>query len=194
MRTLAAVLVSAFLAAAQSRLSTEEAAQGWILLFDGESTFGWTSEGGAEWKVVDGALVAETGQYGWLRHNAVFADFELQADFRTAADGNSGIFLRSNRGGSPHVSGYELQIFDGHEKYPTGSIVAHAAAKGAKIKGGEWQTFHVTARGPAIEVRLDGNAVLKMSDRKSPAGHIGLQFNPGKKIEFRNVRLRPLAM
>jgi hypothetical protein len=188
---LAAALLSA---QTPNKLTPAEAAQGWVLLFDGESLFGWTPEGGSEWKVVDGAIVAEAGQYGWLRHNAAFADFELHCEFRTAADGNSGIFLRSARTGAPHLTGYELQIFDTHPQFPTGSIVGHTPAQGAKIRPNEWQSFDVRFVGQRLEVSLDGKPVLTARDGKSAAGHVGLQFNPGKKIEFRNVRLRPLGL
>src|SRR5215208_3331710 len=90
--TLSLLAATIFAAAQPNTVTPEEAAQGWVLLFDGESLFGWTPEGKTDWKVVDGALVADSGEYGWLRHNAPFADFELRVDFRTAADGNSGVF------------------------------------------------------------------------------------------------------
>ena len=54
-------------------LSPKEIDDGWILLFDGESLFGWTKEGGADWRVADGALVADSGDTGWLQQNSVFA-------------------------------------------------------------------------------------------------------------------------
>ena len=184
----------ALLAQAQNTLRPEEVAQGWVLLFDGASLNGWASEGGAQWKIQDGVLRAESGTYGWLRHRAPFADFELIAEFRTAAGGNSGIFLRSAPGGSPHITGYELQIFDGHARYPTGSVLAHASAQGHPIRAGEWQRFHVLARGPLIQVTLDSKPTVAFRDGKAPAGHIGLQYNPGKPIEFRNLRVRPLGL
>jgi len=48
----------------------------------------------------------------------------MKCDFRTAADGNSGIFLRSAKEGNPHETGYELQIFDQHPQFPTGGLWA----------------------------------------------------------------------
>jgi hypothetical protein len=42
-------------------------------------------------------------------------------------------------------------------------------------------------------VTLDGKRVLSWNDGKSSSGHIGLQFNPGKKIEFRNIKLKPIV-
>lgn len=196
MRASLTLIVAATLLAADTpnKLSPSEAAQGWVLLFDGESLFGWTPEGGAQWKVVDGAIVAGSGEYGWLRHNAAFGDFELRCEFRTGADGNSGVFLRSGRGLMPHLTGYELQIFDTHPQFPTGSIVGHTEANGGKIRPGEWQSFDVRFVGKRVEVSLDGKPILNAVDGKSAAGFVGLQFNPGKKVEFRNIRLRPLGL
>src|SRR6185369_10600686 len=96
-------------------LTPKEVEEGWVLLWDGETTFGWESFGKAEWKVQDGVLSASSGDSGWLASNTPFADFVLMADFRTGADGNSGIFLRSSKENQPHQTGYELQIFDAHK-------------------------------------------------------------------------------
>ena len=89
-----------------------------LLLFDGATTFGWAQENGAKWRIADGALIADAGESGWIRHHATFNDFLLKADFKAAADGNSGIFLRAAPDGRPWDSGYELQIFDQHPKGP----------------------------------------------------------------------------
>jgi hypothetical protein len=194
MKRIIVLLSAALSCAAANTLTTDEAADGWLLLFDGESTFGWTAEGGGQWKVADGVLLAEAGEYGWLRHNTEFADFELRLQFRTAADGNSGVFIRASRDGQPHLTGYEVQIFDAHAHYPTGSLVGHAAAKGGAIKPGEWQTMEITANGANFVVKLDGKTLLNARDGKSRAGHIGLQYNKGSKIEFRDIRLKPLGL
>jgi hypothetical protein len=188
------LLTAVTLVAQNSTVTSEEASQGWVSLFDGQSLSGWTPQGSAQWKVVDGAIVADEGDYGWLRYDKPYSDFDLKLEFRTAADGNSGVFVRSNAEGAPHLTGYEVQIFDKHEKFPTGSIVGHVAAKtpGA-IKPGEWQTMEIRAVGQRIMVKLDGNTLLDTRDGKSKAGYIGLQYNRGKKIEFRNVRIRPVA-
>jgi hypothetical protein len=191
---LVCVFLTVALLAKENNVTSEEAAQGWIALFDGETLFGWSPEGKAQWKVVDGAIVADSGEYGWLRHEAAFADFQLKAEFRTAADGNSGIFIRASREGAPHLTGYEVQIFDQHEKYPTGSLVGHAAAKGGAIKPGEWQMMEIATVGDRFLVKLDGNLLVDARDLKSRVGHIGLQYNKGKPIAFRNLKLRPLGL
>lgn len=169
------------------------ASPGWAPLFNGKTLQGWTPEMAAQWHVADGAIVADAGGYGWLRSAKTYSDFELKCDFRTAAGGNSGIFLRSAKDGNPHETGYELQIFDQHPQYPTGSFVGHVAASAkVPIKPNQWQTYDVLAKGDQFVIKLDGKMVLDTRQNKSASGYIGLQYNPGKKIEFRNIQVRPL--
>jgi len=188
------LLCASALLGQNNSLTQKEAADGWILLFDGESLFGWTQEGKAQWRAADGALVADAGDSGYLRSNSAFADYILKCDYRTDAEGNSGIFLRSAKEGQPHVTGYELQIFDKHPKFPTGSLVNHIVAKPVKPAPGQWHSYEVSMMGDHFRVKLDGKEVLNGKDTKSKAGHIGLQYNKDRKIEFRNVKLKPLGL
>ena len=181
------------LAAQQNSLSSKEISDGWILLFDGESAFGWAEEGGAKWSVSDGALVP-SGESGYLRSNSAFADYILRIDYRAPAEENSGIFLRSAREGQPHVTGYELQIFGRHPEYPTGSLVNHIKGKPVNPAPDRWHTFEVTAQGDRFIVKLDGKTVLDGRDSKSAMGHIGLQYNKDKPVQFRNIKLKPLGL
>ena len=196
--SLAGLLLGTWGAVAQdvpNRLTPQEIAQGWVLLWDGESMFGWESHGGAEWKITGGALVGDSAQGGWIGTTTAFADYELRCEFRTAADGNSGVFLRSAREGAPHQTGYELQIYDAHPGgYNTGSLVGYAKASEARIVPGQWNRFEVTAEGDRYVVAYNGKRILDARDGQHPVGVIGLQYNQGKKVEFRNLKLRPLGL
>lgn len=187
------LFLGAALCAQHNALTPKEAADGWILLFDGESLFGWTQEGKAQWRAAGGVLSA-AGENGWLRTNTPFADFELRIDWRTGEDGNSGVFLRSAKEGAPHETGYELQIWNQHPEFPTGSLVNHLKGRRANPAPNQWHTYEVRATGDRWVVRINGREVLDGRDAKSRAGHIGLQFNAGKPIEFRNIKLRPLGL
>ncbi|HWQ56130.1 MAG TPA: DUF1080 domain-containing protein [Bryobacteraceae bacterium] len=187
------LLLTATLFAQHTSLTPKEISDGWVLLFDGETLFGWTPEGKAQWRASGGVLTAE-GENGWLRSNAAFADFEMKCDWRTGADGNSGVFLRSAKDGAPHETGYELQIWNQHPKYATGSLVNHVAAKRIRPAADRWHTFEVQAVGSQWVVKVDGKKVLDASDPKSKTGHFGLQYNKDKKIEFRNIKVRPLGL
>jgi hypothetical protein len=175
------------------RLCLLLATGGWVTLFDGKTLQGWVNEGGANFRVEQGVITVDHGPYTWLRSEKSYRDYELVVEFKTAADGNSGIFLRSAATGKPHETGYEVQIFDGHKDYPTGGVVGHAkGASGVKLKPDVWNTYEVKHQGKRMVVKLNGKEVLDWSDDKATAGHIGLQFNPNKPISFRNIKIREL--
>jgi hypothetical protein len=81
----------------------------WISLFNGKDLTGWTvkcrpgdKDKRGYWKVVDGAIEAETPpgskhHYIWLQSDEEYGDFELKLKVQTFADttGNSGIQVRS---------------------------------------------------------------------------------------------------
>ncbi len=89
---------------------------------------------------------------------------------------------------------YELNIADpSAHPFPTGSFTQRKRCEGDHTST-EWQTFEVTADGGHFAVKLGGKTVLDYTDPKPvPRGHVGLQFNTGK-IEFRNIKLKPLGL
>mgnify|MGYP000911228703 CR=1 FL=1 len=178
-RNLLALLPAPLLAAAR-----------WKRLFNGKDLGGWTATAG-DWKVAGGAIVCESGESGWLRAAGTYADFILELEFRTAPDGNSGVFIRAAEQGRPWETGYEVQIYDTHPTHPTGSLVGAIVAKGGKLTGA-WQKMVITARGNAFEVAIDGQRVAQGTDAKSARGYVALQYNKGKKIAFRRLRIREL--
>jgi hypothetical protein len=194
---IAAICTGVTAAQAPNTLTAKEKAEGWILLFDGKSLGGWESHG-ADWRAENGVLVADSGKPGWLGTTATYGDFILKAEFRTGAKTNSGIYIRAARqGGAPRQTGYEVQIRDFPEPnenpvYLTGSLVRHAQAKGAAIVPDQWNTFEITAQGDHFVVLYNGAKVLDARDSKSASGVIGIEFN-NARIEFRNLKLRPLG-
>lgn len=180
-----------------NRLSAEEAAAGWIRLFDGDTMFGWKpNSADINWKITDGVVHADQGEPGLLVTTTEFADYELRCDYRLSKGGNSGIFLRSLFvPKDPVTDCYELNMCDSHPAFPTGSLVG--VVKPDRVIDGEeaWHTYHVVALGNKIEVKFDGQKVLSFTDTRPVArlkGVIGLQKNAGK-AEYRNIYLRPLS-
>jgi hypothetical protein len=180
-------------------LDRPRAAEGWISLFDGHSLMGWRRhDDGADWQVVDGVITAAEGPIDLLCTAVPFANYELEIDFRMAAGGNSGVFLRTDdRPGKVDVDCYELNIADSHPQgFTTGALVGRKATEQPIVGSGEWKTFHVTAEGNRFTVYLDGNLVLDYTDASATpraSGLIGLQKNAGK-VEFRNIFLKPLGL
>ena len=108
-----------------NRLSDAEAALGWRLLFDGESTGGWRGahrDGFPEagWEVRDGeltVLASETGgeRGGGIVTRETFSAFELQLEFRMTEGANSGIkyLVTEGYGSAPGSAvAFEYQILD----------------------------------------------------------------------------------
>ena len=185
-----------FVAGAPNMLTQEEIDDGWILLFDGESMFGWTAASPVDWRVEDGAIVATQGKLGLLHTLGDFDNYVLSLDFRAAAQTNSGVFLRTApvcMDAGPHGEGYELNIAPPDNPFPTGSLVQRARISQLRETGG-WQRYWVLVLGSRIEVWLNDSRVLGYTDPVPLlSGKIGLQFNQGR-IEFRNIKLKPLLL
>ncbi len=174
-------------------LSKEQIADGWILLFDGSTTLGWKTVGGAKWKVAAGAFVSNEGT-GWILTTTEFTDFTLKVDFRVGDGGNSGIAFRAADGPKPYATGFEMQIGDHMRKEPTGSIEHVAAAPAGARKPNAWQSAVITAKGDHLTVVLDGKKLVDTRSPKFNRGVIAFQRgDPQRKVEFRNVYLKPLA-
>ena len=183
-------------AAEHNRLSADELAEGWILLFDGESLFGWTAAHQADWKVVDGVITAsQADQPGLLHTTSQFGNFALKVDFRIEKGGNSGVFLRTSPNPQPKGGRcYEVNIapWDDNE-YPTGSIVERARVT-RDLSREDWQRFEIVADGGRVTVKVNDQPAIDYTDpRPLGRGYIGLQFRQGK-VEFRNIKLKPLGV
>jgi hypothetical protein len=95
---IAAGLATGMAAAADKKpntLSPEEVAAGWIMLFDGETTFGWRVVEG-EAKAKDGLLVVGGRKATKLESTADFAELDYRFQMKTADGGacaGGGLFL-----------------------------------------------------------------------------------------------------
>ncbi len=177
-----------------NQLTKDEIAQGWILLFDGETTFGWKHDSNADWSVEDGAVVVSLGDMSLLYTSVQFSDYVLKVDFRSEPGTNSGIFLSTSPDPADVASDcYELNIAGQDNPYPTGSLVQRAKVEGDH-ESDAWQSYEVRVEKGNVNIMLDGKEILTYVD---PApigrGHIGLQRNAGK-VQFRNIKLKPLGL
>src|SRR5512137_1007979 len=90
-------------AAANNQLTEQQQAEGWKILFDGQTLNGWRPFKNSEctsWNVEDGALhcLADTDSVT-LKHNDIltndtYQNFELVFDWKISAKGNSGVMYR----------------------------------------------------------------------------------------------------
>jgi hypothetical protein len=165
----------------------------WKVLFDGKSLDGWETHWANNWKAQDGALVCDATEPSWLSTTSSFSDYILKLEFRGAAKVNSGIFLRSQKEGQPHITGYELQIWDYQPAgYNTGSLVGSVKASPVKIIPDQWNSYEITAKGDHFVIVLNGKMLLDAHDAKHASGVIGFQCQKDNRIEFRNIKVLPL--
>jgi hypothetical protein len=160
---------------APNTLTEAERAEGWVLLFDGETTAGWRNYRadtlGRGWQVVDGALTrARRG--GDIITREQFANFELVLEWRLnprGPAGNSGIFYRATE--APlviYMGAAEMQILD-NQRHPDGR--SELTSSGANYglhpvphrytrPVGQWNEVRIRAEGNHIQHWLNGNKVV----------------------------------
>ena len=154
---------------------------------------GWRQIGTANWQIVDGEFVADSGN-GHLVTAENYEDFHLVADFWVNEGANSGIFFRvSNPDAIADSSAYEANIFDNRpdQSGRSGGIVNFAAPLEVINTPDKWNTYEITAEGDHIVVLLNGVKTVDFHDATYKAGPISLQYGAGV-VKFRNVRIQGL--
>jgi hypothetical protein len=173
---------------------------GWITLFDGKNLDNWKPIGTANWKLEDGAVVADNGN-GFLVSNNDYADFQLRVEFWIESKTNSGVFIRcTNPNEVTGKTAYEVNIWDTRpvQKYGTGAIVDVAAVDPMPTAGGKWNVYEITAKGDTFTVVLNGQKTVDGAHAdKFAKGRIALQHGKGVSdesgiVKFRKVEIKPL--
>jgi hypothetical protein len=192
--------------------------EGFTPLFNGKDLTGWTVTPGGKKELwgadAEKGILFVNGGGGWLMTEKEYGDFEIRVDYKIPEKGNSGVALRAPLEGDPAYKGMEIQILDDawHKAnlkglkptQLTGSIYdVVPPSKDATKPVGEWNTMHITAKGPKVTVVLNGTTIVEanLEDHKDRAdkhpgllrtkGHLGLQSH-SERVEFRNVYVKPL--
>ena len=203
-RSAIALLVTGFAALSYSPQASSESA--WVTLFDGKTLDNFNKIGDANWRVEDGAIVADKGN-GFLVSKNSYGDYQIRAEFWVEPDSNSGIFIRcADPEKVTAENAYEVNIWDMRPdpSYGTGAIVNVAKVDPMPKAGGKWNVYEITAKGPALTVVLNGQKTVDgVQDAKLANGRIALQHGLGNKddkgvandkgmVKFRKVEIKPL--
>ena len=196
-RTVALVVIAcASLIGAQPARAQE----GWTVLFDGKNLDHFNKIGDANWRIEDGAVVADKG-VGMLVTKESYTDFQIRAEFWADEDANSGIYIRCTDPQKISTdNAYEVNIYDKRPEpiYGTGAIVNIGKVDPMPKAAGKWNTYEITAKGPEFTVVLNGQTTVKgAKDEKFKSGPIALQYGAGVVkdkgvIKFRKVEIKPL--
>ena len=92
--TLAALALAGAAAVQLASNATGQTGPGWTQVFDGKSLNGFDQVGEANWRVDDGAIVADQGKGGHLVSKQSYKNFLIYAEFWSDEKANSGIFVR----------------------------------------------------------------------------------------------------
>jgi hypothetical protein len=178
-------------------LAAAQSGPGWVTLVDGTSLDGWDRVGESNWRVEDGAIVADkltSKTPAYLVSKNSYKDFMLHVEFWASDDANSGIFLRcADPVNISDRTCYEVNIFDQRPDptYGTGAIVQFAEVSPMPKAGGKWNTFEITAKGRQITVVMNGQKTADIRSGFFVEGPITLQYGAGQ-MKFRKVAIKPL--
>lgn len=172
---------------APNTLSAEEKEQGFVLIFDGESTEGWRGYGKdhfpAAWIIEDGALKcqgsgrgeagAEDG--GDILYDKVFSNFHLKLEWKISEGGNSGIFYLGQE--TPDYdfiwkTAPEMQVLD-NERHPDAMLGKDGNRQAGSLydlipadpqnanPAGEWNSAEVICYKGTVVHKQNGETVLE---------------------------------
>ncbi len=196
------------IATENNKLSDQESAQGFKLLFDGKSLDGWQHKG--NWVIEKGSLACpKRGGDIVYTLTKVPDDFELRFDWKASKGCNSGVYYRPGQ--------YEYQVLDNINS-PYGKNARQSAAslffcmapsQDLAKPHDVWNEARIVCKGTVIQHWLNGGAVvdfdytdprwkreleilnIRGGDLTLRGAQLKLQDH-GQPVWFRNVRLRAI--
>ena len=172
--------------------------EGFVPLFNGKDTAGWTyrSSGGdggkigKGYQVENGILFCTKENSGDLFTEKEYDNFVLRFDFKLEPNANNGIGVRAPIEGDKSVAyrGIEIQVLDDTgSQYTTlkpwqyhGSIYGCVAAKRGSLKPvGEWNSEEISVNGRNIKVTLNGNVIVDANLDKDVTDPEVIKAHPG---------------
>lgn len=170
-------------------LTESEKAEGWQLLFDGQTLDGWKRFNhdtiGPLWSVKDGAILCDgeglgegSGAMGGsLVTTRQFGNFDLMLEYKLSEGGNSGVLyhvVEDPKYKYDYETGPEFQVLDDtgwkggelKEAQLAGSNYdMYAAAASKKINpAGEWNTARIVYNNGHVEHWLNGEKVVEFDE------------------------------
>jgi hypothetical protein len=159
-------------------LTPKEIADGWILLWDGESTFGWTTPTDSKWTIAKGMIAPQKGKPGLLVTTAEFGECELKMQFQLATDSKPQLILGSDQQGRNPGTGLVHSLRD---LLPSGGGWKQLTLRRTR-QGNSFTTESLGPFGGGLGKKSSGpNNVVP--------GHIALS---GNGLVIRNIKLKPL--
>ncbi len=189
--------------------------KGFREVFNGTDFTGWDGPTD-QYEVIDNAIVCKKGKGGNIYTKDEYSDFVVRLEYKLPPGGNNGLAIRSP-GGKAHVATEamcEVQILDDTDrKYAkldprqfNGSAYGMIAPHRGYLRPlGEWNFMEVTAKGPILQVELNGTRILdgdvskvtEFKDKQAhpgkerPSGHFGFAGH-NDPVAFRKIQIKQI--
>jgi len=164
-----------------------------VKLFNGKDLNGWHASGKTNQWIVENGILKSPKAGSNIISDETFSDFKIHVEFRYAAHGNSGVYLRGR---------YEVQITDFYPDTPPkdvlGSIYGFIKPnEPITTKPNEWNTYDITLVGRNVTIVVNGKTIVTnqeipgitggaLNSREGEPGPIMLQGDH-EPIEYRNI-------
>jgi hypothetical protein len=168
-------------------------------MFDGKTLDGWKGDK-MVWRVENGVIIGETTPEHLIKSNTFLiyekeqpADFELTAEFKISAEGNSGIQYRSSsvdsipftlKGYQADIDGGNVYTGQNYEERGRGflakrgetavlekeqqpkitSMIANPDSLKSFIKNGDWNEIKIVAKGNRLTHFINGKLMSDVTD------------------------------
>ena len=178
---------------------------GFKKLFNGKDLTGWNVHGTEKWYVENGELICESGPdkgYGYLSTDKEYDNVILEVEFKQEANGNSGVFIRSDIDGTK-ISGWQVEVAPPdhntggiYESYGRGWLIKPAPEKEKILKPNDWNKMRIKVDGDEVTSWLNGTEMVHLKDEKigQGKGFIALQIHDGGgiKVRWKSIRIKEL--
>ncbi len=152
-----------------------------------------------------GVLACEgNGGHDWLRWDKELGDFVYHVEWKftpvtTGKKGyNSGLYVRNSADARVW---HQAQVGGGPDAFLFGETLVGGELKRFNLSkqqadkrvrpAGEWNIFEITCKGKDVALWVNGEVVVDWHDCGVEKGFVGLEAE-GYRIEFRNVKVKPL--
>lgn len=156
-------------------LTPQEISAGWILLFDGETTFGWKAAEGQPWTASAGELTAPKGSPSTFATTTEFAGLLLRAEVKLERGANAWVQVRRQ----PTGQSFEVPLAD--------SI-------GAQRRWGQWTPIQIRATDGRVSASVGGRTLRTPAGTVPPRGVIALRSDGKADVRFRGIKLQPQGL
>lgn len=191
-------------------LSPAEIAEGFSLLFDGESLAGWKGNLKVfrieDHAIVGGNLKEPLPNNEFLRSEKEYGNFELRLQFKLVGENaNAGVQIRTAEIPDHHeVIGYQADMGDGwwgclYDESRRNRVLAGPPAdqRDKNVRAGEWNDYRIRCEGSRIQLWINDIQTVDYTEAEAEiprSGIIAVQIHSGPPAQasYRNIRIRQL--